>query len=138
MRCHRLVSVAVLAAAVVSCGDDALSVQDVVGTYTATSFSVTPTGQAAIDVLAGGGSLAITLAGDGSTTGVMAIPASINGGTALLESMAGTFTLTGTTITFDQAADTFVRDVDFTVSGRRLHAAESLGSAAVDVTLARP
>jgi len=128
----------VLLCALASCGGDPVGVGAIIGAYVATTFTLTQGSQAPTDVLAAGGSLNITLGGDGSTTGQLSIPASLNGGSALIASMAGTFSLSGTTVTFDQAADTFVRDIDFTVSGRTLQGAAVFPNAvAISVTLTR-
>ena len=62
------------------------------GNYVATSFLVTPGGQPTVDVLAKGGTLAINIAEDSSTTGLLSLPAGVlspQGGTA---SMAGQVT----------------------------------------------
>lgn len=87
------------------------------GTYVATTFVITPAGEAPIDVLAGGGSLSIVLKAGGATSGTLTIPASITGGAQLVASMAGTATITSFTVKFHQEADTFVRDLDWTRAG---------------------
>lgn len=108
------------------------------GTYVATVFSVTPTGQSAINVLAAGGSLTITIAANYSTTGNLSIPASVNGGTALSESMAGTATITGTSVEFQQSADTFVRDLTWAFATNTLSVNnQTAGGAAHTITLTR-
>ncbi|HUG28550.1 MAG TPA: hypothetical protein VMK53_09650 [Gemmatimonadales bacterium] len=88
------------------------------GTYTATTFSVTPAGEAPINVLGGGGSLVITLHANGTTSGTLSVPASAAGGTAFVESMEGTVTVTSLTVTFQQTADTFVRDLTWSRQGQ--------------------
>lgn len=88
------------------------------GTYTATTFSVTPSGQAPINVLGAGGSLVITLEAGGTTTGTLTVPGTITGGAQLVASMAGTVTVTNLTVSFDQAADTFVRDLTWSRQGQ--------------------
>lgn len=87
------------------------------GSYTATVFRVTPTGQGQIDVLAAGGSLMIVIAESGVTTGTLSLPASVAGGSTFTASMSGTATLTGSRVVFAQGADSFVRDLDWTLSG---------------------
>jgi hypothetical protein len=121
---------------VAACGDDGLSPADLAGSYVATVFAVTPAGQSAVDVLAAGGSLTITLSASGSTTGSLVVPASVPGG-PLTASMAGTFSLNGTTVTFTQAADTFVRNMPMTASGSTLTATQSFGGDTVQLTLTR-
>jgi len=83
------------------------------GSYVATSFLVTPGGQPTVDVIAKGGSLAITIAGDSSTTGLLSLPAGVlspQGGTA---TMAGSVTQrTDGSFRFIQATeDTFVEQL---------------------------
>jgi len=99
----------VVLATLVGCGSDALAptLRNVAGTYVATVL-LGP----GDDVLAAGGSLTLTLGVDGSVAGSFFIPASLGGPTTA--DMAGTFTLSGNTVTFSQAADTFVRDVTWT------------------------
>lgn len=79
------------------------------GSYAATSFLVTPSGQPTVDVIAKGGSLLITIAADSTTTGLLSLPAGVlspQGGTA---SMAGTVTSRGDgTFRFIHTEDTFV------------------------------
>lgn len=88
------------------------------GTYTATTFSVTPAGEAPINVLGAGGSLVITLHANGTTSGTLSVPASVAGGAAVVESMEGTVTVTSLTVTFHQGADTFVRDLTWARQGQ--------------------
>lgn len=83
----------------------------ITGTYAAALFLVTPAGQSQINVLAAGGSLTIVIDAAGNTTGALHVPASVNGGTTLNESMAGTADIGGLTVSFNQNADTFVRDL---------------------------
>lgn len=107
------------------------------GTYTATLFRVTPSGQSAIDVLAQGGSLSIAIASDNTTSGSLVLPASV-AGSVFTASMAGTAVQSGPTVQFQQSADTFVRGLAFTVSGRALQASnQTVGTAAFTVTLTR-
>lgn len=97
------------------CGDlDAPDPSDsLAGTYVATVFNVTPTGN-------------------------LSIPASINGGTALSESMAGTATMTGTNVQFQQSADTFVRDLTWAFANNTLSVSnQTAGGAAQTLTLTR-
>ena len=107
------------------------------GTYTATLFRVTPSGQSAIDVLAQGGSLSIAIASDNTTSGSLMLPASV-AGSDFTASMVGTAVQSGSTVHFQQSADTFVRDLAFTVSGGALQASnQTAGTAAFTVTLTR-
>ena len=109
----------------------------VAGTYVATVLRATPTGQAPIDVLAQGGTLSIVVAPDFSTTGMLTIPASIVG-RLITASMEGSATVTGSTVTFQQSADTFIRDLTFTMSGNTLTTKDQpRGGATYTITLKR-
>jgi len=133
-----LLPVALLVGSVGACGGSTENTNTLAGTYSATVFTVTPTGQAAINVVAAGGSLTITIATNNATSGSLAIPASINGGTAFNADMAGTATLSGSTVHFQQTADTFVRDLTWTHSGTTLTVSnQAAGSAAYTITLTR-
>ena len=111
---------------------------DIAGTYTATVFKVTPTGQAQIDVLAAGGSLTITIGSANATSGSLNIPASINGGTPFTASMTGTASLSGTTVHFQQTADSFVRDLAWTASSNSLTVtSQVVAGASYTITLSK-
>lgn len=80
------------------------------GSYVATSFLVTQTGQPSVDVLAKGGSLRINIAADSSVTGALVLPDGIPG------AQAGTADMTGKIIRrsdgsyqFNQISETFVK-----------------------------
>lgn len=85
---------------------------ELAGSYTATSFLVTPSGQPTVDVIAKGGSLTIKIAADSTITGLLSLPAgalSPQGGTA---DMAGRVILRQDgSFRFDQAAPTFVNQL---------------------------
>ena len=90
-RIRRLVLAVVPAFALLSACENDVSIESDVleGSYAATSFLVTPSGQPTVDVIAKGGSLVITIAADSTTTGLLSLPAGVlspQGGTA---SMAG-------------------------------------------------
>jgi len=111
-----------------------------VGSWIATQFEVTPTGQAPINVLAAGGSLTITMGTDLVTSGTLSIPASANAGNALNATMAGTysFELMASEVRFTQTADTFVRDLTWQFPGNALSVTnQTAGSAAFTITLHR-
>lgn len=102
-----------------ACGsDDPMKVEDVApptmaevaGDYSATEFS-----GGGYDVLALEGSLDLTLGADGSLAGSMYIPPAADGPYTF--DMAGTYTLSGLSLTFYQDADTFVRDATWTWKG---------------------
>ena len=108
------------------------------GTYEATLFVVTPTGQSPIDVLAAGGSLSITVEASGATSGTLFVPASVTGEAPLTASMAGTASINALTVEFDQTADTFVRDLTWYREGTALTVVnQSAGGATFSISLVR-
>jgi hypothetical protein len=137
MRTIHLALTAATISAVCGCGSTESS-NALAGTYVATVFNVAPTGQAQVDVLAAGGSLTLTIASDNSTTGNLSVPASANSGVPFTASMAGTVSLSGSIVRFQQSADTFVRDLDWTRSGSNLIVVSQVaGGAAFTLTLTR-
>lgn len=126
------------AVASLRCSDDGFtpSVMDVAGSYTAAAFMSTNAGTTT-DHLAGGASFTITLAEDGTTTGRLFVPGGAEGGGDLDADMTGTWTLAGRTLRFVQTADTFVRDMPFTVEPNRLRGEATFSGTTVRVTLGR-
>ncbi len=61
-----------------------------------------------------GAVVSIDLADDGTTTGEIFVAEGAEDGADLDEDLAGTWTLAGSIVTFEQGADTFIRDVEFT------------------------
>ena len=79
------------------------------GSYTATSFVVTQTGQPSVDVLARGGSLTINIAANDSITGLLVVPAGVPGSQAGTANMKGKVVRRSDgTYQFDQDESTFV------------------------------
>lgn len=115
-----------------SCGSDpvAPTLESIAGAYAATSFVAEGN-----DILTAGGSLSLVLAADGTVTGTFFIPASVGG--PFEADMVGTYSLSGSTLTFQQAADTFVRDAEWTWSSGVLEGAFGTGDSAVAVRLER-
>jgi hypothetical protein len=103
-------------ATVAACGGDSTSPtpsSTVAGSYTATEF-VTTGGSGQRNELLAGSSLDLVLKSDGTTTGHLHVAAS--GSTPAFDAdMAGTWAQTGNVITFSQSADTFVRNMNFTL-----------------------
>lgn len=104
------------------CGDDdsfSPTVETVAGSYTATTFTLeSPVGT--VDLLTLGATVSVTLAEDGTTTGTLFVPGGNEDGSDLDASLEGTWTLSGSTVSFSQSEDTFIRDVDFAASPNRL------------------
>lgn len=90
------------------------------------------------DLLAGGGRLDLVIAPDGSTSGEFFIPAGVAPEPSEQRvSMAGTWTQIGDVVTFDMPGDTYVRFVDWGVSGRELSAEFVNGGFTVTTRLRR-
>lgn len=98
----------------------------IVGSYAATTLRVTPASAAPIDVLAAGGSLALTIDAQHQVTGTLHVPPSIDGG--LDATMTGTVSITGSAVRFNQSTDTFVRDLTFQIGAGKLTADQTLVS----------
>jgi len=73
------------------------------------------------DLIAGGGHFDLVMAPDGTTSGEFFIPAGVSPEPSeQLVSMAGSWTQVGNVVTFEMPGDTYVRFVDWSVSGREL------------------
>ena len=83
------------------------------GNYTATQWTTTG-GGGLTNQITNGSTLQIALNSNGTTTGHLHLVASSNN-PALDADMAGTWSQTGGTVSFNQNADTFVRDMVFAV-----------------------
>jgi hypothetical protein len=96
--------------------------ETVAGTYEASAFTATSF-SGTTDLLLAGAIVDATLAPDGTTSGRLFVPGGAEDGSDLDEDLTGTWTLTGQTVTFDHAADTFITDVEF-IAGRNTLTAE--------------
>jgi hypothetical protein len=83
------------------------------GSYTAVSF-VTTGSSGQTNQLAVGSTLQLSLAAGGATSGHLHTAAS-GSDPAIDRDMAGTWALNGNVVTFSQGADSFVRDMPFTL-----------------------
>lgn len=121
-----------------ACGDDGFSptVENVSGSYTAQTFTGTSVA-GTVDLLALGAEVSVTLNEDGSTTGTLFVPGGGEGGEDLEADLAGTWTLSGSTVTFNQDADTFIRDVEFTAEEDRLTAEGEFSGQSLRLVLTR-
>lgn len=115
---------------------DPVSVEDLPGSYEATTFTVRE-GGATEDLLAQGASFAITLDPNGLTSGRLFIPDGSEDGSDLDADLTGTWTFVDGDVLFDQTADTFVRDMPFAADDDRLVGEEVFGSATLSVILER-
>jgi hypothetical protein len=137
MRPHPLALFAALLLIVTGACSRTSDPDPLVGTYLATTFRITPIGQGAANVLAQGGSLGINVANNYVTAGTLIMPPTLNGGITFTASMAGTAVRTESTVRFMQAADSFVRDLTFTLAGDSLAASQTLAGTAYDLVLRR-
>jgi len=134
----RLTSCVAAVALVVAagCGDDT-GPKSIAGTYHATTFTEAQTGQQPVNVLTAGGSLTITITADNKTSGTLFIPKAIAGTTTdFTAGMTGSAVIAGNTVTFAQTADTFVRDVVWTIGDNTLTTTSTI-SGTINVTLTR-
>jgi hypothetical protein len=106
-----------------ACSDDdgafSPTVDDVAGSYTASAFTLT-SGNSDFDLLALGATVTATLEADGTTSGRLQVPGGVGGAPAVDEDLAGTWTLSGTTVTFSPSASSLLSDVDFAVGPNTL------------------
>jgi hypothetical protein len=122
-----------------SCGgDDPFSptVQNVAGSYQASSLTGTQSG-VTVNLLSLGASVEIVLNENLTTTGRVFAPGLDEGGQDLDVDLAGTWSLQGETVTFNQAGDTFIRDVPFTVGRNRLQGEGTFSGVLVRLTLTK-
>lgn len=122
--------------ALAACDDDPTAPPAPTGAYQATRFTAI-SGGTTTDVLTAGGSLRITLTPQGTTSGRLFIPGSVTGEGDFDSDLTGTWTQSGSTIQFDHAADTFVRDMPFTIQGSTLVGDRTFGDLRIQVTLTR-
>jgi hypothetical protein len=137
-------SAALLAFAITltACGGDSTSpsTDPPAGNYNAIQF-VTTGSSGQRDELMAGGSLQLELDPDHTTSGHLHVAASSNG-PVFDADMAGTWTVTGNVVTVSQPADTFVRNMPFTleldpVNGYVLLGDKTFSSTRIQITLKR-
>ena len=147
----RLMAMAVLAttAGLGACDDGGTvdvdpTVAIVAGSYTAEGnfgtivFTTTTAGSPEVtDWLAQGGSLTMTLNEDGTTAGRLFVPGADEDGGDFDEDLTGTWSLSDGVVTFDQPADTFIRDMAFEYADGRLNGEETFGDTTIRVILQR-
>ena len=128
-----------LAVVLIGCGDDdsfSPTVENVSGSYSAASFTLT-TVAGTVDLLALGADVTAVLAPDGTTTGHLSVPGGGEGGEDIEADLTGTWTLSGTTVTFTQTSDTFIRDAEFTAGENTLTGEYSNEGETVRLVLAK-
>lgn len=124
MRCSawQLLTTAILL--LPACGDEtpfSPTPENVAGSYQATTLTATQAG-ITLNLLQLGSSISLVMNQDGTTSGRLLAPGQGDNGEDIDADLTGTWTLQGSTVTFDQPGDTFIRDVPFSVSHNRLSA----------------
>lgn len=94
----------------------------IVGTFLASTFTITPSGQGPKNVLALGGTLGINVANNLVTAGTLVLPPTVTGGATYTAVLAGAADTTGAAVRFVPAGGSFVRDLTFTLVENRLEA----------------
>lgn len=125
---------------VVACGSDGPTAAELElpGTYSATVFSVVIGAQPPVNVLSAGGSLTLTIRQDGVTSGTLIIPGQLTGAEPETMSMAGLAIRTDELVSFQQSADSFVRDLSWELTTTGLRVVNQVaGSAAFTIVLTR-
>ena len=134
------VAIALLAAALAACGDSSTAPtgrDQLVGTYTATSFKTTIAGTTT-DQLALGASVSLTLADDGTTSGDLFIPQQPGLPNDVDESLVGTWTLDGGVVHLHIDADVVLGDIPLTPqSGGQLTGTGTFQGVLVQITLSK-
>ena len=128
-----------LALALGSCGgEDAFSptVESVAGSYTARSLTLTSS-VGTTDLLALGSTVAATLNADGTTSGRLFVPGGNDDGSDLDVDLAGAWTLSGSTVTFNQPGDSFFREVEFTAGPDQLNGEGEFGGGVIRLVLGK-
>jgi len=127
-----------LAVLTVACGDDPStpSADRIDGSYAATIFTLAD-GHVVTDQLAKGAVFSIRLWPDRTTTGRLFVPGLDEGGADFDADLTGTWTVHGGTVNFAHSADTFVRDMPFTVAPDQLRGEATFDNVTVRVILTR-
>lgn len=114
------------------------TMENMAGSYQATTFTVKEGAAPTEDLLAGGSFLNLTLTAAGTTSGRVFVPDGAEGGGDFDADLTGTWMLVGKEVTFDHDADTFVRDMPFVAKVGQLTGQRGFGSDTVRVVLERP
>ena len=121
-----------------SCGDHngfSPTVENVSGSYSASSFTVTSS-SGLVDLLASGASVQITLAADGATTGRLLLRGANTDGDHD-EDLTGTWALVGDTVTISPRGPSVLRFAQFTATSDQLTGERELSGQTLRLVLAR-
>lgn len=125
------------AGAIFACAESLPTMETVAGTYAATVFTLQEGDEVLQDILAQGGFINLALTVEGTTSGRAFVPGGGEGGEDFDADLTGTWMLDSVTVTLDHSADTFLRDMSFTVEGDQLLGQESFGGATVTLELSK-
>jgi hypothetical protein len=94
---------------------------EIAGEYETTLFTAEIEDET-VDVLAAGGFIEVTFREDGTVSGRLFVPEALAEGEENDIPFGGTYTVSGSEVTFDHEADTFIRDVEWMFSDGTLRA----------------
>jgi hypothetical protein len=100
-------------------GCDSTDDGTIAGSYETTRFTAVIDGEP-VDVLGAGGRITMTLREGGGVSGRLVVPVPPAEDGEGDTPFAGTYARSGSTVTFDHEADTFIRDAVWTFSGGQL------------------
>ena len=124
-------------AALLACSDAFKpNIENVAGAYNLQSLITTDVTDTT-DWVAAGTTLSLALNTNGTTTGHIFAPGAGVGGSDFEADLAGTWTLTGDTVTFTQTADTFLRDMAFTARENRLSGDQTFSGTRIRAVLTK-
>jgi hypothetical protein len=119
-----LLTAAAILVSIVACSDAFLpTVDNMVGSYSARTFTVTDS-TGTTDLLKAGATFDVTLGPRGATVGYVYIPA-IGSAPELVEEIHGTWTMSEGLILIDQSGGTFLQNMGFFAYERQLYASRS-------------
>jgi hypothetical protein len=130
------------AVALTGCGGDdnpfSPTVANVAGTYNATVFTATSDATGQVNLLAAGATVHVVLDPDGTTTGHLSVPDFGQPGGGVEADLAGTWTLSGSTVTFSPAdPNSIIGDIDFTAAQNSLESEGTVEGQTIHLALAK-
>ena len=111
--------------------------KEVLGKYSSPEFKLTLENKAPIDILSVGGYIEIELNEDKTTTGTFYLPDTLNltGGGEVVADLSGTYTIKNNKISFEHTADTFLRNIEFSLVGKKLSGSYEKTGVLVEIEL---
>lgn len=131
-----------VAAALTACGGDdepfSPTPATVQGTYNASRFTATSNSTGDVNLLALGATVHVVLNADGTTTGHLSVPDLGFGPGAIEADLAGTWSLSGTTVTFSpNDPNSIIGDADFTATQNSLDGEGDFEGTTLHLTLSK-